>query len=1470
MDGSTPGSSSMQASGQRPDLSAAERFEDEKRRIIDSCFNKKDTDGTLLESYITHIRIVEDAAYPSSPPPPDSNPDAKKPRLIIVAVRKSGRVRMHKARENINGTFSIGKTWPLDDLTGVESFSGAVPRSVEEEQRKQWAGAVGFVVSIGKPYYWQANTQKEKQFFIASLVKIYTKYTGGKSPELTGFDEREKRPLLGMPPPQARTTVKSDHSQAHLQAPALPSVSQATGLGRGRGQRRSPSREPAFRQPLGQDALAQQQSSTPNDIPGDARHRPQTPKSQTGFRRTGSPSGSLDSNTAPSLLSQTSLGRIAVGNPSQESFVVRDETLRPSSKGGLNGVPHPPSRLHDRDATPPSQRMKVPEYNTSGGRDNTDSSVSPAPSPLALPSDRRRTPAHASSTLTHSYGAEADETLIPAPLASPSMRRDDIKVPARSSERPQSPNTESLNLRDTDPSHGARTATSFGKILSPQQTPEPLKIPTNNSNVRASDDVQTVPVKVSGNSPTTTAISPEQSVEPLADHRPGLGPMIKKKSRADIANTFRKAASAANAFTPRAGGAAARLREQQEKVLDGPDGIRDVVPAPSLVRGLSNDDSKLVPVPNPTQVLPDESSGAVSDTNPEIEHATPSSQKADAQIPEVKVTLPPPNISEKAEASGEVSQGAIIPEKTKVREIRRQRPTSERTQKELASLGLDPSVLDGKGMDFSLLLDEFGWVDEGVHTRCIDDIRDDVERELNKAQAGGWLNRIEEEDDRILAISNGIYRCIAECDELDGLLTLYSAELGTLTEDVAYIEAQSQGLQVQAANQKLLQAELQSLLNTISISPKQLQSLKEASLAEVQGLVQIENSLVILFQAMITIDPTLGRSAPRASEDGSVQPGRGGIGDSEIGSMRVLQEKKEIYKSESTQFLYRLKAFLQVQFAMAIDETKKALELEGGNLSRRAGKAKLDHKNHDLARVQLWRYSPLMLFSREVNPMEWEDLMRAYETVYKPVYTTEFRDGVTAWQRTARKPTGEDNESLFTSQMEKQTEGIATTARKLTVKRSQTLAKKTFNRGEAGGRTNADRIQDGRLHPYEVFGGALEEMITLICTEQNFIVEFFHVSSLEIQDFSDCVTSASPDQRRGSDLRRLRPMDPNRDMAKKVIRCMEELFAFFQQDLQSFVNWALQHDPIQGVGVMAAIERKLLELEETNQEFLSRVLQKVHTSLKGLFNNFLNEQIRAIEDTKVKIKKRKGVIGFIRIFPAFCNTLETMLVSAGDLDIRTTVNDAYGRINKSMFESLKVIAREVPSAASSGATMGDPEDKEALNYQILLIENMNHYLEEVDARNDLVLEEWKERAAAELHEHLSLYVGAVIRRPLGRLLDKLESTESVLQSMSPGTSPSEISTRPSHDKKAFQDRLASFDSKTIVKGIHELKERVEKHFAKDHDPMGGRALVSKVLDACERYYENVEERVRAISADVYQGDAAIEWTRSDVTSSFRR
>ena len=301
---------------------------------------------------------------------------------------------------------------------------------------------------------------------------------------------------------------------------------------------------------------------------------------------------------------------------------------------------------------------------------------------------------------------------------------------------------------------------------------------------------------------------------------------------------------------------------------------------------------------------------------------------------------------------------------------------------------------------------------------------------------------------------------------------------------------------------------------------------------------------------------------------------------------------------------------------------------------------------------------------------------------------------------------------------------------------------------------------------------------------------------------------------------------------------------------------------------------KLSELEETNQEFLTQTLSKIHERLAGLFARFVEEQIRGIEDTKVKIKKRKGVIAFMKTFPNFSAVIENMLPAPHTLDqpeIRFLVNDAYQKVNRAMFESLKVIAKESPMVmagpGAQGQAGGYPEDKEALNYHILLIENMNHYIEEVDVRGNVVLEEWKDRAIADMNEHMELYLGAVIRRPLGKLLDFIESTESLLLSTS--SAPS-IATRASHSRSTFKKLLSTYDAKEIRRGIETLRKRVEKHFGDADDPGLSRGLVQKVIKECESRYYIVGDRAGRIVHEVYEGSLEVEWKREDVGAAFRR
>ncbi|KAI1118414.1 exocyst complex component Sec3-domain-containing protein [Nemania sp. NC0429] len=1392
------------------DMSRAEKFEDEKRRIVESCFNKKDTDGSVLETYITHIRITEYGSHPTSPPPPESRRESEKPRVIIVSVRKSGRVRMHKSKENANGSFSIGKTWDLNDLTAIESFTAP---TVEPEQR-QWAGGTGFIVNIGKQYYWQAQADKEKQFFIASLVKIYGKYTGGGQPELKGFDSREQEQVLGLrkpPPPSMRQPQPPQPPHE-----AVPSRPERTGL--------PPRPSP---HPPRTDAKTPIPAPRPNDIPPlrapsgppsrpgsrpSSRSRPElkalqtetsssqivptaTPSPRPGqlpstppIRTLGPPNGtsspapSLDLGRAPNHF--PALRRLASNNKSQDSLAASFSTVKsddassipPRSRGGMSGSGT--GRFGEPQEIPTSQ--------------------------LDLP-DRKRPPMDP----LRPQGA-TDKDLVPAPLMSPGTRRE---PPPRSTER-TTPRKDSVGSRLQD---SPRT-----EKLDPGPGNEKEALGATNVSLNGKLDAS-----ASQGSVSETASKPPPEEE---ETRPGLGSMIKaKSSQRELAGVLWKAASAAGSFKPRPGGAGERLLGAARKMtLDGPDGITSVVPAP--------------PRPAPPS---------------EVSKAAEPAEKPNgkpAPLPEVKVTVPNSNQPGSLEISKE-ARGKQLEETRKDEETRRIAVAGNDTRY-FSALGVDTTLLADTATEFARWLDHFGWVPgTQMRSRNFDEMKLEMERELNKAQAGGWVARFQEEDERVDAIKNGLDVAIAECDELDNLLTLYSVELSTLSDDIAYIEAQGQGLQVQASNQKLLRNELESLLDICAITTNDLKSLRMSPLETSSGLEEIEETLVTLYKAMIKIDPSVTGSEPRKSEDASMNDQQASL-NPDYGKMRIVQEKKEMYLSESRVFLSRLGGFMSRQFDKSIQETKSAI---AGALSK-----KVDSRNHDAGRDLLWQYSPLILYAKEVNVEEWGRYLLIYQEKNNPLYRSEFKDVLEAWKRNARKPAGDESELLFTAQVEKQQEGTMATARRVTVKRSQTLARTLGRPLGDGSKTNLDKVSDGRSHAYEIFAGILDDLLPLVVMEQNFIVDFFHATTSETADFPDLVAATRPRDRQGSDLKRHRLMEPDRELARRVTRAMEAIFVFLEQDFQNLILWVLAQDPLQGVGVLAVLERKQVEMTSSNQDFLNNVLQKLNGSLESRFSKFVEEQIRAIEDTKVKIKKRKGVISFMRVFPNFSAAVENMLTTTDTASsVRRAVDREYERIIKSMFDSLKVIARENPATlTNSGA---DPEDKEALNYHILLIENMNHFSEELNTHGLEVLEDWKEAAASEMAEHMNLYLNAVMRRPLGKLLEHLENLESQIAS---GKTMTIIAAQPSNSKTTFNKILSAYDGREVRKGIEALRKRVEKHFGDADDPSLSRELVNRVLRECEKFYNDVEVRISTITTTVYGGDVLFEWPRADVKMAF--
>ena len=743
----------------------------------------------VSESYITHIRIEEDAAYPSSPPPPHSAPENKKPRVIVVAVRKSGRVRMHKARENANGTFSIGKTWVLDDLTLIESFTNAVPTTAEEQQNKQRAGTIGFVVTVQKPYYWQAATAKEKDFFIFSLIKIFKKYTGGRLPELRGFGQGELDQLGSV------GSSSDSPAAAHMLSPGARLANQETKGVREVSNPPESSREPRMRPSLdrpnhervlhssssGQEPTRTLHSATTQERPlrtATSNERMYMPGSFPSTESVNTQNIQLrkkrsESPGSQSTISQQSNFRRREGQQHPEGLRTGVESR--SSERGVgyqpsneflrpNGVPLPPIlRAGSADTTASSAFSERP--NTSAR--NEDFSK-----PQTLEEDLASRPPQ----LTNRSYQKA------APAPDVSNLNGDIKQPV------ERRNNEGKPWDQPPASNALESSRDRADGSVPPPTTAPVETVQNGHSIGGDkfakartggwDDVAVEKPDPQGVTVTPTPTPPPETPTEQEGFRPGLGPMIKKKSTKEIASTFRRAAATANAFKPRPGGAGEKVNNEASS---GGDGITGVFQAPSLLRGVSQDDSR--PTTPREIAMPRPSTPQKSPEVPSI------------QIPASPIKLPtnPPLIAPEPPSTQGHNEGSwLAPPKENVsietsQEDRRKRRRSDHSARYAKILGIHPSLLEGRTFEIEDALNSVGWNEGRSDQTTFEKLQSDIRKELAYVEAGSWLEAVENNDDRTKAVGEMMDRVMAECDELDCLLTLYNVELG-VSEGLDYME----------------------------------------------------------------------------------------------------------------------------------------------------------------------------------------------------------------------------------------------------------------------------------------------------------------------------------------------------------------------------------------------------------------------------------------------------------------------------------------------------------------------------------------------------------------------------------------------------------------------------------------------------------------------------------------------------------
>ncbi|BGP14101.1 hypothetical protein JCM10213_002398 [Rhodosporidiobolus nylandii] len=697
---------------------------------------------------------------------------------------------------------------------------------------------------------------------------------------------------------------------------------------------------------------------------------------------------------------------------------------------------------------------------------------------------------------------------------------------------------------------------------------------------------------------------------------------------------------------------------------------------------------------------------------------------------------------------------------------------------------------------------------------------DEIEKRLVgelKALEAASIHAIMESDDRVTGVIKQLDDALAELDKMDLMMGVYKTQLNLMTDDIAHIESQNRGLQVQTSNQRALLAELDKLMSTIHIPAADLTALIQESLENPQGIERLERASVSLYKALLSTR------------------------DTAVGDMAAASERVGEYRAKASQFCKRVFDFLSIMFKFQVDQLL--------NPKDAASRPKGQLPSHSVMEDFLGRYCGLMLFVKEIDGARYGQICSAYFTAMSDLHRQEIQQLMNALRGQVKKATDDELEASFTTKE-------SPTMRQQSMRRVGTIARSPLE----GGRKDKDR--DGKLTASEAFGRALQQITPHLTREQGFIADFLHITSLDASiTFADYMMLETFFRRGASSFM---AQQAGAGKLKDIRSAMELVFGWLEGELRDWIEGVLQRDSMQIVGILAALDRFILHGEEDRNEFLMRTLQKQYQRSLGALERSCKEQIRSIEQTKLTLKKRKGVVPFVRIFPLFVARVESQLDNCDGLNIRGVINAQYERIVATMFDCLQQMAKMDGEGQGQGA-----EGKDQLNYHVILIENMHHIIASFSSKQKVAaLAPFVAQAREKYDQNLAAYIRLILRRPLARVLDFFAGLEQLLRT----TPPTEVSLHGAYTRSSLRRVTSDVRPKDLRKAIDALYKRVDKHFGGDVASPAAEQneMLKTVWKACEDEMQRLVKSWKGLVAKCYPDEKSggIEVDRNELHAFF--
>ncbi|GME69391.1 unnamed protein product [[Candida] boidinii] len=1255
-----------QKSGSTSSMDLARQYELDKAEILKCLFSEIDpNDGQRVENYLTHVRIIEDSRFPSSRPPANSSTSNKKPRFLILSSKPSGRVRLHKARENSDGSIQIGRTWDFDEWTRLE-LDKEVP--------------TGFLVDIGKRYYWETNTPKERRVFCGMLLNFFQEYMGNKIPELVNCSlEYFHLDSTSRSASSPRSSIIARRTSANNRSSPL-----------------SPSKNggSSFNSP----SLSSNGAQFDNNKSVNPRQRtPVTPAASNvpPLRPAASAlsfgSGLGSNERSGSFVSNNSNGSGGPANPhsslSQQKYG-HDSTVSMNSKLNLGSTDNSPLKQENRF----SQSPKKNSHNSLlYQQEEHEISTKPlnlgSPSYTNLQSDKLRHVTPAGEEIPASL-PETDSSSL---KRSSHKRRSSAKSFDHMINGPDSSSTRGVDS-------GLTTFVTDAKPKTIEETTELKTLPLNIPKVRSAVPQVESDTDLALNSGRAKSIA---SIE-FVTHK-----ITKDEIEETITLSGKSEHGKDNGYYDETGdfyntypndNNTASSHVAPLNVGHSGSGLNLVSHAPHVA---ANGDTN-VPVAFPNSSK-DDFSFEISKESLVPEQRDRSRLNADSTLkPELLVHDDTLNISDAEDFPSVNNFATSSPSFNKVNTLlppssggrtrghSRTRSNKPEGRASRAFSRVDPQ---DKKNEITDLFDEINW---GSNDDS-ESLKKKLRNELQKIKSDRIV-KLTTSSDTAGSLSDILHKSLEECDIIEPILSLFGVELSSFSSDINHIEKQGHGLQIETTNKNLLKNELTGILESVSIPDNKLLFLASTRVEQ--------NNIADMEALLCDINQALKKMRGDTEEEEAY----------DLGGMKAFQEKRQRYEASYRKFIENFNTQINVEFEKVFTDLMNSLKTKSSIGDTISYIPKAFHS--------IFYLSSIILFIKEVSIADYSRILSAFEAKFAVFYTELGNILADSLDEKRRNTTmisfnfNADAKNLFINR-----EATISRSKPSVLRRRghnkllETLGLSASNDTTSKPPTpdsSASKSKMSASTPISVNGlvdtlcNAIQLHNSATSAQHNFMVKFFHLSTKDSDSFQEYIATPIRDRVykfTNTSTPNIDPMEPNREIADDLYTYMSTMFTECTIAVRKSILEIIKADYLQIPSFCFFLEGLRNKYAKSNQEYLYNSMNKLNARLTNAWITFIETQIQMITTSSLPDSlKDCEVLRSVKAYPAFIRIIEaTFSATPANLE----EYEIYAIVTKNYTDIWKALESKLLKLSKSEVWKLDHSDSADVTFSQVTRRNTN-------------------------------------------------------------------------------------------------------------------------------------------------------------------